>query len=154
MEIDRVAGNLRLSLLEQNKILQPKGPGLIKPRSDALELDRRLRREQRVGRITDIAEKALSDAENSGKVEIDAGLTAEKVVEALVGQAEAVNADEIIREHQDALILEKGPDWDEEIRARFMEQFRRDGTFDRAKRDVLADKAKLIADELKTEVTG
>jgi hypothetical protein len=122
-------------------------------RSNAQQLEKERDDARIIGRITDVAEHALKQAEKSGEVQISAAQTAEEVVKArYVDHATAQHADEMITEHADAIRMEKGPGWDGEIRDHLDEKFSSDGTYDRVKRDTEADAIRTVAETLREEI--
>lgn len=122
-------------------------------RSNAQQLEKERDDARTIGRITDVAEHALKQAEKSGEVQISAAQTAEEVVKArYVDHATAQHADEMITEHADAIRMEKGPGWDGEIRDHLDGKFSSDGTYDRVKRDTEADAIRAVAETLREEI--
>ena len=113
-----------------------------------------LQRTRQLANISDLAERALSDAEQSGEVQIDAAATAQGVVkERYIDGATGVIANQLIDEQGDAIRIKHGPEWDEEIRNRLRVQFERDGTFARIGDEVDAEAIKVIADSMRADIT-
>jgi len=113
-----------------------------------------LDRTRKLAKISDIAKQALSDAEQSGEVQIDAAATAQGVVkERYIDGATGVIANQLIDEQGDAIRIKHGPEWDEEIRNRLRVQFERDGTFARIGDEVDAEAIKVIADSMRADIT-
>lgn len=113
-----------------------------------------LQRTRQLANISDLAEKALSDAEQSGEVQISAADTAKEVVKKrYVDGATGVIANQLIDEQGDAMRIKHGPEWDEEIRNRLRVQFERDGTFERIASEVDAAAIKAIADAMRADIT-
>ena len=111
-----------------------------------------LARAKTVNQLTEVAERALRAAENSGAVQISAAQTAEDIVKArYITHAEAFIANTIIGDHTDAICMRRGPDWDDEITKRLTEQYTRDGTFERIQNEVDAAAIKEIADCIRGE---
>jgi hypothetical protein len=114
--------------------------------------ERGLRRLEAVHRITDVADVALRQAETSGHVQVSAEETAKEVVKKrYVGHAEGTIADRIITEQADAIRMERGPEWDQEIEQRLREQYDKDGTFDRIERETDAKDIGVIGQRLQDE---
>lgn len=114
-----------------------------------------LERTKALAHISEVAEDAMRQAEQSGDVQIGAAQTALQVTkERYVHGAEGVLADQLITEQQDALRVKHGPEWDNEIRGRLKLQFERDGTFRRIEGEVDAEAIKTIADTMRTEISA
>lgn len=119
-----------------------------------LQSQTELDRTRQLANISDLAERALSDAEQSGEVQIDAAATAQEVVKKrYVDGATGVIANQLIDEQSDAMRIKHGPEWDEEIRNRLKLQFERDGTFARIADEVDAEAIKAIADSMRADIT-
>ncbi len=119
-------------------------------RESMAQLDGILTRERSLRDISEVAERALAQAETSGDVQISAAQTAEGVVkERYIGGATAVIADKLITEQGDAIKIKRGPHWDEQIKDRLTQQYTDDGTFDRIHGEVDARDIKAFADEMR-----
>lgn len=129
--------------------------GLDSTRKLLVQQANELNRERTKGIITEVAERALADAEKSGDVQIGAADTAQAVVKArYIGQAEAVIADKIIDGQADAIRMKRGPEWDKEVEERLREQYERDGTLDAIERETDAIDIGVIAQRIKDETAA
>ncbi|NCU29958.1 hypothetical protein EOM60_05135 [Candidatus Saccharibacteria bacterium] len=144
--------SLRIQLDEANSKNEVIGRQLSGTRDLLAVSQEELARAKIVNQLTEVAERALRAAENSGAVQISAAQTAEDIVKArYITHAEAFIANTIIGDHTDAICMRRGPDWDDEITKRLTEQYTRDGTFERIQNEVDAAAIKEIADCIRGE---
>lgn len=121
-------------------------------RDHTVQLSEQLKHAKSANLITDIASRALTEAEQSGEVQISAEDAAMGVVKKrFVDQASGVIANQIIDERSDVIRAQHTPEWIEEMKERVRQQYESDGTFETIEKDVTAEAVRTIAEELRAE---